>query len=155
MRLKRISMAVAATAAASLALTACSPGGSNDKKDNGDKKGGESQSVGDAKQFEGSGRFELSDVETQNKEIKITVGSIEYGGYNGLTPDTYSTYTSAVADTYMPGFRYYGTDGKVYQNKDMGSYKLISEDPMKVEYTIHEDAVWSDGTPITLSLIHI
>ncbi len=149
MRLKRISMAVAATVAASLALTACSPGGSQDKKK--DDKGGDSQTVGDAKQFEGSGRFELSDVETQNKEIKITVGSIEYGGYNGLTPDTYSTYTSAVADTYMPGFRYYGTDGKVYQNKDMGSYKLISEDPMKVEYTIHEDAVWSDGTPITVA----
>ncbi|OFT22123.1 ABC transporter family substrate-binding protein, partial [Arthrobacter sp. HMSC08H08] len=149
MRLKRISMAVAATAAASLALTACSPGGSQDKKK--DDKGGDSQTVGDAKQFEGSGRFELSDVETQNKEIKITVGSVEYGGYNGLTPDTYSTYTSAVAGTYMPGFWYYGTDGKIYQNKDMGSYKLISEDPMKVEYTIHEDAVWSDGTPITVA----
>ena len=152
MRLKRISMAVAATAAASLALTACSPGGGSDKKDNGDnKKGSDSQSVGDAKQFEGSGRFELSGVETQKKEIKLTVGSVEYGGYNGITPDTYSTYTSAVAGTYMPGFYYYGTDGKIYQNKDMGSYKLISEDPMKVEYTIHEDAVWSDGTPITVA----
>ena len=29
------------------------------------------------------------------------------------------------------------------------TYEVTSEDPQTIEYTINEDATWSDGTPIT------
>jgi peptide/nickel transport system substrate-binding protein len=40
-------------------------------------------------------------------------------------------------------------DGSFTPREDFGSYELTSEDPQVVTYTINEDAVWSDGEPIT------
>ncbi|WP_176084732.1 ABC transporter family substrate-binding protein [Martelella sp. HB161492] len=44
-----------------------------------------------------------------------------------------------------------GTDASVSVNADfLTSAKVVSQDPMVVEYVIRDDAVWSDGTPITV-----
>ncbi|MGO2632419.1 MAG: ABC transporter family substrate-binding protein [Galactobacter sp.] len=151
MRRKRVSAAVAIGAAAALALAACSPGGSDDKKDTKPKSSSSATGADGATQIDGSGRFDLSDFKTQEgKEIKVSVGGTEFGGYNTNTPNTYDTYSTAVSDLYLTSFQYYGTDGKVHQNKDLGSYKKVSDDPLTVEYTINDDAKWSDGTPITV-----
>ena len=66
-----------------------------------------------------------------------------------MTPQTYSTYNSAITDRVLAGFSYFGTDGKIYQNKDLGSYEKVSDDPLTIKYTIADNAKWSDGTPIT------
>jgi len=154
MRLKRISMAVAAGAAAALALAACSPGGpaSNTSSAAGSASAGASSgSAATVAQVDGTGKFDLKDVTTQDGELKLSVGGTEFGGYNTLTPATYDTYSSAVAGMYMNSFFYFGTDGKVIANPDMGTAELVSENPMTIKYTINKDAVWSDGTPITVA----
>lgn len=43
-----------------------------------------------------------------------------------------------------------GTDGSVTLNAQfLESAQVVSQDPMVVEYVIRDEAVWSDGTPIT------
>lgn len=123
MRLRRIYAGVAATAALGLALTACAP-----------PEGGTGGDDG-----------------TTSQTIAFTVGEVEFASYNGFTPETYNTYNSAITDLMQVGFYYFGPDGEIIPNTDLGSYELVSEDPMTVEYTISDDAVWSDGTPITVA----
>lgn len=126
MRLKRISTAVAAGAILGLALSACAPDGAS----NGDGDDGAS---------------------SVSQSIKVSVGPNEFISYNGFTPESYSTYNSSIVDRTQAGFSTFGTDGEILPNEDLGSYELVSEDPMVIEYTIAEDAVWSDGTPITVA----
>ncbi|WP_102157446.1 ABC transporter family substrate-binding protein [Zhihengliuella halotolerans] len=129
MRLKRISTAVAAGAILGLALSACAPEGDP----NGDGGGG------------GGG------TAAENQSISASVGPNDFISYNGFTPETYSTYNSAIVDRMQLGFTYFGTDGEILPNEDLGSFELVSEDPMVIEYTIADDAVWSDGTQITVA----
>lgn len=124
MRLRRIYAGVAAAAALGLALTACAPA---DTGDGGDDAGTASQS------------------------ISATVGPVDFTSYNGFASASYNTYNSAIVDLLKVGFVYYGPDGSIVPNEDLGSFELVSEDPMVVEFTISDDAVWSDGTPITVA----
>ncbi|GAB2509448.1 ABC transporter family substrate-binding protein [Microbacterium petrolearium] len=125
MRLRRIYGGVAAAAALGLALTACAPADSGDNGDGGD--------------------------DTTSQSIAVTVGPNDFISYNGFTPETYSTYNSAIVDQLKAGFAYFGPDGSIVPNEDLGSYEVVSEDPMVIEFTISDDAVWSDGTPITVA----
>jgi peptide/nickel transport system substrate-binding protein len=77
------------------------------------------------------------------------VGEDEFLSYNSMTPETYSTYNSAVTERIISTFAYFGTDGEIYQNEEYGTYEKVSDDPLQVKYTINENAVWSDGTPVT------
>ncbi|TGO04135.1 ABC transporter substrate-binding protein [Serinibacter arcticus] len=140
----------AAVAATALVLSACtsSPGGD-------DPTTGESSSdtadpsAEPTEAYEGTDKQDLGDVTTVDDQISYSLGEDEWLGYNGNTPETYSTYNSVVNDRIQSGFTYFGTDGTIYVNEDLGNVELVSEDPMVVEYTIADDAVWSDGTPIT------
>lgn len=127
MRLKRISKAVAAGAALGLMLSACAPA----------DEGGEA----------GQGGGETAQVES----IATTVGPNEFISYNGYTPETYSTYNSAIVDRLKASFSYFDGEGVLQPNTDLGSYEMVSEDPMVIEYTINDNAAWSDGTPITVA----
>jgi peptide/nickel transport system substrate-binding protein len=148
MRFQRISKAVAVGAALALALSACAPGGP-------------SETASSAPAAEASGKFsvepadtglaDLGDITTKDDSVSYSVGAEDFISYNGLTPQSYSTYNSAVTDRLFASFTYFGTDGKVYPNEDLGSYEVISEDPMTVKYTINPEAKWSDGTDITVA----
>ncbi|GAA3697274.1 ABC transporter family substrate-binding protein [Zhihengliuella alba] len=127
MRLKRISMAVAAGAALGLALSACAPTDAGDGG-NGEANGG-----------------------SADQSIAVSVGPNDFISYNGFTPESYSTYNSSIVDRMQAGFSTFGTEGEIIPNEDLGSYEMVSEDPMVIEYTISDDAVWSDGTPITVA----
>lgn len=155
MRSKRISMAVALGATAALALAACSPGGPANNSSSGAASGSASGSgsapAGQAAQIDGSGKLDIKDAKTEPGELKLSVGGTEFGGYNTLTPATYDTYSSAVAGLYMQGFFYFGTDGKVIANENLGKAELVSDSPLTIKYTINPNAVWSDGTPITVA----
>ncbi len=89
--------------------------------------------------------------ETKDGQIKYTAGKPDWTGYNSITADTYSTYNNAIADRMLSGFTYYGTDGSICEDKDFGTVTVKSEDPLVVEYTISDKAVWSDGTPVTIN----
>lgn len=146
MRFQRVSKAVVVGAAMALALSACAPGGSDTSSDT--KKSSESNG---GAEVTNSGLADLGDVTTKDDTLKVTVGAPEFISYNGLTPQTYSTYNSAIVDRMFASFYYMGTDGTIYQNKDLGSYEKVSDDPLTIKYTINENAQWSDGTPITVA----
>ncbi|HJE52567.1 MAG TPA: ABC transporter family substrate-binding protein [Tessaracoccus flavescens] len=96
----------------------------------------------------------LQDVgitETQDGDVRYTAGPGDWSGYNSITSKTYSTYNSAVAAHMFSSFVYFGTDGTICDNTDFGSYEVVSEDPLEINYTISDDAVWSDGTPVTIN----
>lgn len=96
----------------------------------------------------------LQDVgitETTDGEVRYTAGPGDWSGYNTITNGTYSTYNSVIAAHMFSSFVYFGTDGTICDNTDFGTYEVTSEDPLTVKYTINEEAVWSDGTPVTIN----
>ncbi len=98
---------------------------------------------------EDTAKADLGDIETAQDEISFSTGSEQYNAYNGDVSSTNSTYNAVVNDRLIGSFWYWGTDGTVYPNEWFGSYEVTSEDPLTVEYTISDEAVWSDGTPVT------
>lgn len=90
-------------------------------------------------------------TETADGEVSVTVGPGNWSGYNSLTSRTYSTYNTAISDQMLAGFAYFGTDGTICRNEDFGTFEKTSDDPLTIEYTIAEDASWSDGTPVTIN----
>ncbi len=94
----------------------------------------------------------LQDVgitETQDGQVSFTAGPGPWNGYNDVTNRTYSTYNSVIAQQMFSSFVYFGTDGTICENTEFGTVEVTSEDPLEVKYTIADDAVWSDGTPVT------
>lgn len=90
-------------------------------------------------------------TETKDGQISYTGGPGDWNGYNWVTNKTYSTYNSGVAAHMFSSFVYFGTDGTICENKEFGSMEVTSEDPLTVKYTISDEAVWSDGTPVTIN----
>ena len=86
MRSRRILVAGAAIGATALALSACAPPAD-----------------------EGNG----NDGGDSTATIAVSVGPNDFISYNGFTPETYSTYNSAIADQLKVGFTYFGPDGAV------------------------------------------
>ncbi|MEF9872163.1 MAG: ABC transporter family substrate-binding protein, partial [Glutamicibacter sp.] len=136
-------------AALALALSACAPGGGDTGAD-ASKDAGAGGGNGSA-EAANSGKADLGDIKTAEDNINVTVGAPEFLSYNGFTPNTYSTYNSAIVDRMFAGFSYFGTDGTLYPNEALGSYEKVSDDPLTIKYTINEEAKWSDGTPITVA----
>ncbi|WP_245866965.1 ABC transporter family substrate-binding protein [Serinibacter salmoneus] len=144
---------VAVMAATALVLSACTSGSSDDEATDAatDETSEETDETGSGEEvmYEGTDKEDLGDITTKDDTVSFSLGEDEWLGYNGNTPETYSTYNSVVNDRFQSSFYYYGTDGTIYVNEEFGNIELVSEDPMTVEYTIADDAVWSDGTPIT------
>ncbi|MFK5583460.1 ABC transporter family substrate-binding protein [Serinicoccus sp. LYQ131] len=159
MKIRRATMAV--VAAGALALAGCtSDTGSEDEGTSdagaGDEGDGAEETSDDGAEETSGGMAEgdtakpdLGDVETMSDTVSFSSGAEEYNAYNSETPGTNSTYNAVVNNQLFSGFWYWGTDGTVYPNEWFGSYEQTSEDPLTVEYTISDDAVWSDGTPVS------
>lgn len=157
---------MAVVAAGALALAGCTSGGGSDENDTAAEGGGgeedsseESAGAGEDSeessedmggQTASTARADLGDITTNMEDsVSFSSGAEEYNAYNGDTAATNSTYNAVVNNQLQSGFWYWGTDGTIYPNEWFGSYEQTSEDPLTVEYTISDDAVWSDGTPIT------
>lgn len=155
---------MAIVAAGALALSACTSdsgdsgaggdnGGSEDSEGGGSTEGSESTDGATESMAEGemadTAKPDIGEVTTTDDEIFFSAGEVEWEAYNELTSATYSTYNSIVTDRLRETFWYFGTDGTIYPNENFGSYEVTSEDPLTVEYTISDDAVWEDGTPVT------
>ncbi|GAA1182431.1 ABC transporter substrate-binding protein [Ornithinimicrobium humiphilum] len=160
MKIRRATMAV--VAAGALALAGCTSetetpdettaAGGSDSGDTGEDTDEETSSGEEAGgDEESTGKADLGDVVTAEDEISFSTGSEQYNAYNGDTSGTNSTYNAVVNNQLQSGFWYWGTDGTIYPNEWFGSYEVTSEDPLTVEYTISDEAVWSDGTPITVN----
>lgn len=142
----KLSAAVAVTASSALLFTACSPGGEPTTDNEAD------QGVAEGQQYtvepEDTGKADLGDIETAEGTISVGMEQ-DFTSYNNMMADNYSTYNSQIADRISGGFNYFGTDGTIYPDEEFGTIEVESEDPLVVKYTINDDAVWSDGTPIT------
>ena len=70
---------------------------------------------------------------------------------------TYNTNTVAGAASSGPqafarvltGFGYHGPDGQVVGDHDFGSVAVVGREPLVLDYQIADNAVYSDGKPIT------
>lgn len=113
MRIRRISAAVAITAAGALAISACAPGGSTEG--NGDDSG----------LVEGS-----SITAAWNQAFYSMNGNTSFGN---------ATANNNINYLVLDGFNYYNNTPELVQNTSFGSYELVSEDPLVVTYTVADE----------------
>ncbi len=146
-------------------------GGDNGAEGEDGEEGGEAA--------EGSGVREDLDLETNEDEIHVSVADVDFVSYNGNARTANNTTNSAIVSLMGSSFWYYGTDLSINTFEEFGSTEVVDEgnavyeededgntvldengepvineeesSPMVVEYTISDDAVWSDGTPITVA----
>ncbi|WP_181010010.1 ABC transporter substrate-binding protein [Ornithinimicrobium sufpigmenti] len=162
MKIRRATMAV--VTAGALVLTGCTSDAEpaddtagNQPAGSGDSDGGASASEAPADPSgddsaatpETTGKADLGEVVTVDDVVSFSAGSEQYNAYNGNMAGTNSTYNAVVNNQLFGGFWHWGTDGTVYPNEWFGSYEVVSEEPLTIEYTISDEAVWSDGVPVT------
>ncbi len=100
----------------------------------------------------------LSPANAATRSTVVLVTSNQLTGLNPSVTNMNLTFNSEVAYMQGFGFNYYNSDPKLIENKLFGSYKIVSQKPFKVQYTVNKGKVWSDGTPITgvdLLLSHV
>lgn len=72
----------------------------------------------------------------------------EIDTYNTATASGNASKNAVPLNQVLTGFWYFGPDGTVQPNEEFGKYEKTGDDPLTVEYTFDENAVWSDGEPI-------
>lgn len=97
----------------------------------------------------GTAETPASQGATENLASTINIAiSQSPTGYNGNTAATNSVYNTYVDNLTSSGFAAFTAAGVLEPNTDFGTYEKTSDDPLTIKYTINDDAVWSDGTPI-------
>lgn len=120
MTIRRMTRALAVSAAAALALTACASQ-STQKSNNPDAKQGGTISVAETNAF---------------------------SSFNSASADGNLDVNSKVVGTTRSDFIYVDPDLKIVKDESFGTYEKLSDDPLTVKYTIKDDVVWSDGNAV-------
>ena len=100
-------------------------------------------------------------INPAHSAAKTTVSIVQSNALTGLNPSVAEmnlTFNVDVAYLSSMGFTYYNNKTQLLDNKAFGTYKVVSQKPFKVKYSINPGRVWSDGTPINgidLLLSHI
>ena len=68
--------------------------------------------------------------------------------YNSNTSFGNATANANIVYLTSGGFNYYNNVPELVKDESFGTYELVSEDPLTVQYTIADDVQWSDGTPV-------
>jgi len=135
---------VAGVAAVALVVSGC--GGSSSNSGSGDTGGG-TPTEATANDINPVDRDEL----TQGGDLRWPLAELppnfNYNQLDGALADN-----ADVIEAVMPTAFDFAADSEPTVNEDyFTSIELTSEDPQVVTYTINPDAVWSDGTPITVA----
>ena len=83
------------------------------------------------------------------------VGQIDYivdGTLVSYNSNTVTGAASAGAQTFartLTGFGYHGPDGQIVADHDFGTISMVGGSPLVLDYQIADNAVYSDGKPIT------
>lgn len=80
-----------------------------------------------------------------------TITVAEVNGFSSLNTQTAggnSDINGKVEQATSQHFWYINSDLKVQTDTGLGSYKVVSQSPLTVKYTINKDQKWSDGEPI-------
>ncbi len=82
-------------------------------------------------------------------------GQVDYvvdGALDSYNTNTVSGAASAGAQAFartLTGFGYHGPDGQVVADHDFGAISLVGGSPLVLDYQIADNAVYSDGKPVT------
>jgi len=82
-------------------------------------------------------------------------GQVDYvvdGALDSYNTNTVGGAASAGAQAFartLTGFGYHGPDGQVVADHDFGSISMVGGSPLVLDYQIADNAVYSDGKPIT------
>ena len=96
-----------------------------------------------------------------NAAPKTTVQIVQSNALTGLNPSVSSqnlTFNTDVDYLEQIGFTYYNNKATLVDNTAFGTYKVVSQKPYKVQYTVNKGRLWSDGTTINgidLLLSHV
>jgi peptide/nickel transport system substrate-binding protein len=74
------------------------------------------------------------------------------GALTTYNPNTVEGAASAAPQAFarvLTGFGYHGPDGQIVADHDFGTVSVVGREPLLVDYTIADNAVYSDGKPIT------
>lgn len=144
MRIRRTTMAIAAAGA--LTLTACTSGDAETGVSGDDVEAASGESPETVIE-----KPDLGEITTQDGQITYSLGEQEWDSWNDSTSATNSTYNAVINDRTTGNFVYFGTDGAIIPDETWGTYEKTSDDPLTVEYTISDEAAWSDGVPVTVN----
>lgn len=120
MPVRRLMKLVIAALAAALVLSGCS-GGSAPSVVVGEAKRGGSVTVAEVNAFSSFNPYSAGG----NTDINSKIGAITHSG-----------------------FYYLDDSSKVVRNDKFGHFEKVSDQPLKVKYTVNEGVKWSDGAPI-------
>lgn len=83
------------------------------------------------------------------EDTSVSVGwNQSFYSQNNLTDTGNATANSNIIYLTNATFNYFDGDLNIAKNEDFGTYKVTSEDPFTVEYTVNEGVTWSDGTAV-------
>jgi peptide/nickel transport system substrate-binding protein len=72
----------------------------------------------------------------------------EFNSYNNNTTEANALKNTVVLNQVLRGFYTFAPDGSIMRDTEFGTFEKTSDDPLTVEYSFNEDAVWSDDDPI-------
>ena len=91
-----------------------------------------------------------SSNDAQSTSKNITIAQVnEVTSFNYNTPQGNLDTNGVINYLTQPQFFTLDQKFNVIPNKDLGTYKKISDNPLKVKYTLNSDDKWSDGSPMT------
>lgn len=70
------------------------------------------------------------------------------GNYNVNTVDGHASGAIMALARVLPGFSYFGPDGQVVADRDVGTVSVEEGPSLTLQYTFADKAVWSDGQPM-------
>ncbi|MGV8883363.1 MAG: ABC transporter substrate-binding protein [Rhodoglobus sp.] len=80
---------------------------------------------------------------------RVTVASDDvFTSLNPLTESGSGSANTEVAYATNAGFTYYTDAPELAKDESFGSYRIITEDPLTVRYTVTDGVRWSDGTAV-------
>jgi peptide/nickel transport system substrate-binding protein len=74
------------------------------------------------------------------------------GALTTYNPNTVVGAASAAPQAFarvLTGFGYHGPDGQIVADHDFGTVSLVGREPLLLDYTVADNAVYSDGKPVT------
>lgn len=99
---------------------------------------------------DGGGGATTTEGQGQRGGTVSLAGEQEPTSLNFLAAEDNAAWTQYVMELVWPFATIYQPDGTPEVNEEFVDIELTSEDPQVVVYTINDEAVWSDDTPITV-----
>ena len=82
------------------------------------------------------------------EQVNYAVDGLLVSYNTNTVPGAASAGSQAFART-LTGFSFHGPDGQVLADNDFGSVSVVGREPLVLDYQIADDAVYSDGKPVT------